>query len=411
MTRWKDDKIAVEVWLVVVGMRPVMDATWFLKNTDIGFSPLQVLGAGLPAFFVWALWRRRDGLAFMLKSHWDVLLWGLLLLVAGVSALVVQPDSESAGVALKFVLPPLLLLFGFLYVRDAATVRRLAWVLLLAGVVPVLFILYELIAGPMSTSLRSGVERYIGPYAQVSVYGIHFSLALMGAGYLAVSSRKRWPFVALLLLIAVLAVSAAFVVHMSTWAVLLGITALILFFLLRGREWTRAALVAVCALTFTTAGFLLRPDQQYERIYAPDVEVISGDRDLTNFGNARGFIWRTNLETFASLPVIAQIFGSSLSGRNHFGATAFGAHNDFLRILLATGIIGLLAYLVWLGRTLFRVFRLKGEQQFMGLAALLILLGYSVALSATYIMPLVTALLPILGAVGANHRDRNDELP
>ncbi|MBE0644936.1 MAG: hypothetical protein IH600_12710 [Bacteroidetes bacterium] len=404
----KDLGWSIGIWLLLLLLRPLIDASWSLKNTPIGFSPLQLVGAGLPAFFVWTLWKKRNRVHSLLKEKPEVIAWGVLLLLAAVAAVVIEPGSASLGVALKFVLPPLAIVFGYLYVRDEKVFTTAAWALLTAGGVPVLFLLYELIAGPMSTSIRGGVPRFIGPYAQVSVYGIHLSMMLMGMGYLAIRKGDRLHLVLLLATTAILGLSTAFLVHVSTWAVQLGMVILILAFLLRKRAWSRSAMLAGTAVLFVLAGFALRPEYTYRWVIMPDVEVLSSEAPAEQFMNSRGGIWEHHLADISRLPLHAQLLGSSLSGTNFFGATTFGAHNDLLRIFMATGVIGLLLYLFWLGRVIWRVLHMHAETRFLGLAALIVLLGYSVALTPTYIVPLVTVLLPVLGGLsgctGSNDR-------
>ncbi len=397
--RRKEAGWPIGLWLLLLLIRPLLDATWFLKNTDLGFSPLQVVGAGLPAFFVWALWKWGKGFRTALTIHAEVTLWAVLLLTAAISSFAIASTTESLGFGIKYIFPPLLIYFGYRFLRDETVMTRVAQVLLIAGIAPLLFLLYELVFGPMSTSLRSGVSRLCGPYAQVSLYGIHLSMMLMAAGYLALKNNGRWYFTILAMLVAILSFSAAWLVHVSTWVVFLGLLGLIAFTLSLEKKWTRSSILVVLTIVCTAGGFALRPTQPYARILTPDVEVLAGERDITNFGNARGFIWEGHLADFSSLPLVAKLFGSSLSGTNYYGGTGFGAHNDFLRILMATGIIGALLYLIWLLRVIWAVLHLRGGVRFLGMAALIILLGYSVALTPTFIVPLAMVLLPVLGGM------------
>jgi O-antigen ligase len=332
--------------------------------------------------------------------HAEVSIWTVLLLISAISSFVIASSAESRGFGIKYILPPLLILFGYRCLQDKEVMTRVAQVLLLAGIVPLLFLLYELVFGPISTSLRSGVLRIHGPYAQVAGYGIHLSMMLMAAGYLALKNKERSYFVILALLVAILSFSTAWLVHVSTWAVFLALLGLILLYLLRQRAWMKSLMILSIAVVSILCSFHLRSDQNYEWVLMPDVHVMTQDAPPEIFANSRGFIWENHLRDFHALPIYAQLFGSSLSGKNYFGGTGFGAHNDFLRILMATGIIGLLLYLVWLGRVIWSVFQSKGVVRFMGLAALIILLGYSVALTPTFIVPLAMVLLPVLAGVG-----------
>ncbi len=397
------------VILFLIAARPLIDITWDWKHS-LGISPLQLIGVGLPFFLLWAVWRKTGDFSSFLRCHQVVTSgcvchrvvtsWLFLGFAAGVAALVVDPSKESAGMALKFVLPGLMILFGFHYLRSELVLTRIAQAVLIAAIVPAGFIVYELIFGPIGTSIRSGVIRYTGPYAQVSLYGIHFSMALMGAGYLALRRESAGWFYALLTLTALLAFSSAWIVHLTTWVVYMAVLSLLILFLILRRAWLKSGMLVAVALLLTSAGFSIRSGEEYVPIVTPDIDVITGEAPLDNFGNARGYIWRNILSAFEDLPLHAQLLGSSFSGRNYFGAAGFGAHNDFLRILMMSGIAGLLLYLAWLGLTIRAVLRLKGELRFLGLAAVVILLGFSVGLTATYIVPLGVVVLGILGGLG-----------
>jgi len=398
----------VAVLLVLILLRPLADVTWDWKHT-LGISPLQLIGVGLPFFLLWAVWRKTGDFSSFWRCHQVVTSgcvchrvvtsWLFLGFAAGVAALAVDPSKEAAGMALKFVLPGLLILFGFHYLRSELVLTRIAQAVLIAAIVPTGFILYELIFGPIGTSIRSGVIRYTGPYAQVSVYGIHFSMALMGAGYLALRRESAGWFYALLTLTALLAFSSAWVVHLTTWAVYMAVLSLLILFLILRRAWLKSGTLVAVAVLLTAAGFSIRSGEEYVPIVTPDIAVLEGEAPLAHFGNSRGLIWGNILSDFADLPLHAKLLGSSFSGRNYFGAAGFGAHNDFLRILMMSGIVGLLLYLTWLGLTIRAVLRLKGELRFLGLAAVVILLGFSVGLTATYIVPLGIVVMGILGGL------------
>jgi O-antigen ligase len=189
-------------------------------------------------------------------------------------------------------------------------------------------------------------------------------------------------------------------VHLTTWAVLGGLLVVLLIAMAWRKDWWRAGVVIAVAVVVTVTSFSLRPKAEYENIVLPDVEVVKGVAPLWHFGNARGLIWKRYVDQYAALPLYAQLFGMTLAGEDEMSGTGFGAHNDFLRILMTTGVVGLLLYLIWLGRTVRAVFRLRGEWRFLGVGALVIWVGFSVGLTPTFIVPLSVGLLPILGGLG-----------
>ncbi len=396
---WSLGAAPIALFFLLVLMRPVIDTTWHWKNTGFGVSPLQIVGLLLPVFLLWALWRRHEGLIPLLRSNAEVLSWLLLSLFSGLALLIASMGADTAGMLVKFILPALFIVFGMLYLREIPVLDRLAMVMALSVVVPLLFVLYEVVFGPMSLSTRSGVLRYSGPYAQVSVYGIHFSMGLLGVAYLYLRSRTNALFLMLLVVMSILALAIPWVVHMTTWAVIGGLFAVLVFAMLWRKEWLRVAVFVAVPVVVLFLSFSMRSSEDYARIVAPDIGVIRGDAPPEYFGNSRGLIWKNYLQQYAGAPVYAQLFGMPFSGEENMSGTTFGAHNDFLRILMATGVLGLLLYLVWLGRSIVAVLKLRGELLFLGVGALIIWLGFSVGLTPTYIVPFSTVILPILGGL------------
>jgi O-antigen ligase len=408
---WHQSAAPVALLFLLVLLRPVLDTTWHWKETGFGVSLLQIVGVLLPLFLLWALWRRRKDMdSLLLWRHAEVIVWLLLSLFSGLAVLSASADAETAGMLVKFILPAVFIVFGMLYLRERPVLDRLAVVMALSVVVPLLFVLYEVVFGPMSLSTRSGVLRFSGPYAQVSVYGIHFSMGLLGVAYLYLRNRTNSLYLALLVVLSILALAIPWVVHMTTWAVIGGLFVVLIVTMLWRKEWLRVAVFVAIPVVVLFLSFSMRPSEDYARIVAPDIGVIRGDAPVEYFGNSRGLIWKNYLQQYAGAPVYAQLFGMPYSGQEDMSGTGFGAHNDFLRILMATGVVGLLLYFIWLVRTIRAVLKLRGELLFFGVGALIIWLGFSVGLTPTYIVPLSTVILPILGGLSEISR-RNQRQP
>ncbi|MCB2203144.1 hypothetical protein KQI65_00230 [bacterium] len=396
---WSRFEWPVGVLLLLILLRPVIDMTWKWKNYAIGVSPLQVVGVLLPLFLLVAMWTRRGLLDGIAKRHAEVVAWLILCLFSGLAMLVDSPGTESLGILIKFILPGLLLFFGFLLLREREMFDHIALMFVLAALFPLMFVCFEIFVQPISTSVRSGVVRFVGPYAQVSVYGFYFSMGYLGAGYLVLKRGSwRW-FTIVCIFVLVFGISTPWVVHVTTWVVLASLTVALLIGMLWQRLWLKSAILLLIAVCAPIAAFLLRPDPNYEKVLGPDFAILRGDAPIEHLGNSRGYIWEAFLKQYAGLPLHAKLLGVPFAVDESTIGTGFGAHNDFLRILLMSGAVGLLLYLLWLGRTIWVVWKLRGEWRFLGMGALIIWLGFSAGLTPTYIVPLMVGLLPLIGGL------------
>jgi O-antigen ligase len=118
-----------------------------------------------------------------------------------------------------------------------------------------------------------------------------------------------------------------------------------------------------------------------------DLAVYSGDEDTDRLLHGRVGRWRVMLEKFSSESVPVQFFGYPLKFDYVYQFIGIGSHNDFVRMLFATGILGLILYV----RLLFVVFRrnnlLGPAQRFLLYATFAALLFYSISVTPTFYAP------------------------
>lgn len=427
------------VYFLLLIAQPLLAATWSLKHL-LPISPLQLIGALMAPFFVYTLssrslrgtrrtqslrgtqstqslrgpkdqkelWtqraRRRETLISLLFTpHYSLyILLALCVLLSAILGLITSLGAWEMHVQhlLRTVLFIALPLFGVFYLSDREVLERVALYLLLAVIVPLGMLYYEILVGPINTSERSFSVRYIGLYAQVSVYGIHFALGVLGALYLAVKRGGTLYPTLLLVLLALLAFALPYVLHLSTYAILFALAVVALYVFLRSGKWWHAAALPVIAVALFAFSYTHSALGPMDAAYLPDVEVLKGERPVESIANARGFIWRDHLATWQRLPLQAQLFGYGFAGTGSFSsALGFGAHSDVLRILVTAGIIGLLCYAACILLLLRRIPALAIPERVLLIGALVIWLGYSVALTPSYIMPLMVVVLPIFGAL------------
>jgi O-antigen ligase len=116
----------------------------------------------------------------------------------------------------------------------------------------------------------------------------------------------------------------------------------------------------------------------FDKIFQDFVEYIKGERSIETVGSGRPLIWIHNLTEFSTISFDRQIAGAGIgnialhhtitnSERDDF----WRSHNDFLDVLIETGIVGLSIFLLIQVAFLRKVLFLQGQDRYIFLALLL----------------------------------------
>ncbi|MCL2226103.1 MAG: O-antigen ligase family protein [Oscillospiraceae bacterium] len=127
-------------------------------------------------------------------------------------------------------------------------------------------------------------------------------------------------------------------------------------------------------------------------------------------GSGRVHMWRYALSVVPNHPIIGtgpdtfyHAFPDEAQG--FMGAQFDTAHNEYLQILIAQGILGLLAYLVFLGGVFFGAIRFAFRNPML-MAVLAAFVGYSVQAFFNINLPIVSQMLWVLAGMLANEKFR-----
>jgi O-antigen ligase len=154
-----------------------------------------------------------------------------------------------------------------------------------------------------------------------------------------------------------------------------------------GRK-TALAFLAVLALVIVLSSGWLRV------LYTPVEEVLSGDTDITSgeLFRGRGFQWFLFLNSYASSGPFHWVFGNGASiiagyDPEDTDVDSSEPHNDYIRILHAYGLVGLLLYLSTLALFLKRTVRLlRSAEEFPRTLARIMLLSLVAILIQSFMM-------------------------
>jgi O-antigen ligase len=116
----------------------------------------------------------------------------------------------------------------------------------------------------------------------------------------------------------------------------------------------------------------------FEQIFHDFIEVSKGERSFEKIGSGRPFVWHHNLMEFSKVTFDRQIAGIGIGNKVGEGGIGYlthenfwPSHNDFLAVLIYTGIVGLFIFLVLQFAFFKSVLSLQGQDRYVFLALLL----------------------------------------
>lgn len=371
--------------LILFVTKPIIDATWAFEVVP-GFTLLQVVGILFPLItLTYFLQYRQD-----IKSPIHSSLMYLFLISNIISALItIISNTElfsiinsstiflqiSNLVAVYLLIPQL--------ISNEVQFKRFIFLLLISGLFPIVTGLLQILGFlPTLKTLRTTGEliRISGWYydsANMRFYAFQTLLAIVM--YLTIHNHQKN--IAKKLLLALYACFSIFVLYKTyskSALVILGLSFIIYTFT------TRKYLAGMLVIVTVTFFILTYKDvtQDIERLVWKEIKFIEDKETVytNSLLSGRIGLWERMITQFSESDIVQQLFGYNyLIGRR--------AHNDFVRILIASGFIGLMIYIVilfTLGRSVLRSF--IEHRDIISIAAIVVFIAFiidSVGLTMT----------------------------
>jgi len=255
---------------------------------------------------------------------------------------VVENIILSVNIYLGFILIPLI-------VNNQKRLKQLLLAVMICGIFPILISIYQLQTGVIFTDRETvGLTRYVGLYHDafpVRFYGLMTLFAILL--YQTVFKTKDVFINGFLLFMGAGAFVSIYAVYSKAAVGILGIWIVTLLVFSKSRVKQFFSILIGLLVLFLVFGDAL--SSNIEQLFSKEVGYQTGQvKDAKYTLAGRGYIWENywkfwlNEQTF-----FYQWFGDGLDR---------SAHNEFLRILLVNGIIGLLFLVVFIVRSISNVF-------------------------------------------------------
>lgn len=347
------------LWLVL--FRPVIDVFWFVKETS-AFSPLQV--AGLLTLLLTFVYSFRLP-SFKKRQFPIVFLVFASILVVNLLLIAIEQGSMGSFIRfLRFLAPLFLFVYLVKVVRTKSRFEGLMVTFLISSVFPLAMLYYEAIFDPITqvaiSEKRGGGFRLTGLYADLFNYMSYVIGDLLILSYFFIKSLKNgsksnvktWHIGAVLLL-ALVGING--LKHQASWIVMFFIIASVVLSSYKNQRVKRYILLVGFPLLLL-APVVVFP--KLEALFAKELKAYTGEADSKRIMNGRLVRWEYYFEEWEEASLTSQLFGvsfSDISTRNKGAMSSGGMHSDYVRFLFTTGIVGLVAFLlfyfrIYLGR-------------------------------------------------------------
>ena len=333
-------------WLLMLVVKPVIDVGWSDNYLFLGFRPLEIVGAGLPAILLLRmLVSRRDRPDRMILGAY----WLLYLISVVLGAVMFMAGGDYVGTAsfMFRVLNGVVAFYSFqVFFGDRASFRRLLLALLIGGLFPMAMGFYEAVTGHHWQLAQGYVDqvRITGVYHNISSLKYFAYMTVTAIALYWIYFAKRSTLVKLALLgYAVVCAVVLFRIYSKAAFATLALAGLAWMILMRKVSWPAAIAVAVLLVNAAMDNIVFR---QVTTTFGHEVAVSEGKADEDKLFGARLGGWKMLIADWNRQDMLHKLFGGRGGGREARG----GGHNDYIRAMIQTGVLGLFAYLVLLIR-------------------------------------------------------------
>jgi O-antigen ligase len=314
-------------------VKSLIDATW--DKGFLGMNCIKVLSVAVPLLVIPRIIFSKT------RRFFDMELSGVAVAIF-VSSIIGVTGLVAAGKFQDSIDYFFRVLSGFLgfvlfqyYFDDRENFRRLVLALLLAGLFPVFIGLFQALTGTMwrveKTSL--GMVRNVGMYHDaftVRYYGYQTLSAILLYWSYFTSGR---PMMRLTLFMYACATSfVIFKGYSKTGMSIFAVWAIIWAVFSRKFHWLIVIVAAVAALNLMTDDSITKDT---ERVFMKEMGAYQGTMDNRYILAGRTVIWEMAWKKWNDLDAFFKIFGSGANPP---------VHNEYLRLLICNGIIGLLVF-------------------------------------------------------------------
>jgi len=417
-------------WFIyLVLFRTIIDNFYTLKKLSPLFSPLYIIGVLTPVLIFISFNSIKFPRKEKSKTDSIMLVWGTIVFINLLLIFVTNISISSIGNLIKYFTPVFLFFYLRHFIRNKKDLIGIFQTFLYSIIFAILFVPYNYIFNPGAfrqiSIKRGGGFRFAGGYADVMNYAILIIGGLLIVYFFNLRKSKKiliWRnlriksfFLFILSLAGLIAIK-----HTASWAVFFAITGIFILYLFRRIKVIIPILLVFLSFSVYFQGFI---SKHIDPLIQKEVSIIEGEADIDRSFNGRMWRWKRYFRVWDQMPVYSKLFGVTFSYANDqivimdrkyyngfskiIPAMVSGRmHNDYIRVLFLSGIVGLFFYLQFI----FTIFRKKNsnfiEDSFLATSSLSVLLLFSVTTIPLLYSPLIYLIFSIFAYLSLPKKNR-----
>jgi len=277
----------------------------------------------------------------------------LLLLWSVISFINSIDPVWSTGCVLKIL--SAVALYSLIYnsIQTPSDARKVLYSIVLAAIVPMVIGYYQFIFAAGGRGLAGLATRVKGTLGMANAYGIFLSICFCSVMILLLRQEKRWHRNFLILILSSILVSTIIALNRGTW---IALAVALLFGYVGYWSKVKARWIIICGVLLAVifSGMVVQRFMQLK-------ETEHWQR--TNTLGRRIEMWKDVMRLIPQHP----INGFGIGTAPHVYKRSYGdkavPHNDYIRLFLEIGMPGLLLYLIFLFKELYRNIKLIFHQE------------------------------------------------
>ncbi|MBW2062857.1 MAG: hypothetical protein JRI95_15030 [Deltaproteobacteria bacterium] len=324
--------------LLLLAFKPIIDASW--QHSLFGYNALEIVGVMVPLIVLFRIFLTRDT---NLNEMPLLLLWLIYVFVNLISFVMILGTGRLLG-SLDFLFRILNGFAGYCmlqtYFSNKLWFKRLLIAFLLAGLFPMLMGVYQMATGEI-WQLRhatGGLVRSVGIYHDAFSFRVYAYMTITAILlYWSYFSKNSFYMKMILAAYGLICLLVIFRIYSKAGYIIFIAWLFVWTIMNKKIGWLLVIIIGVLALNFFTGNKIFK---DVATVFSKETAAIEGTGETRKILAGRSMVWESYLDRWRESEIFYKIFG--------LGTSAGAAHNDYLRVLVGGGIIGLLVYIALL---------------------------------------------------------------
>jgi hypothetical protein len=317
-------------------LRPILTIEYFAESSIFGVNYLEIFSVWVSYLLILAtliqIYKSR-------KFQFD------LVTIVGISfcffIILTIFTGSYINKALRIVLPFVVFISARTILDNKNQILTILVLIIISYIWPVIGSTWSIVNGESigKTIYYTGLARYDGLYLKINTLAhsmlIFIFIFLLYLTLSKKTSRGRKLFIIFLFFLSTLALFNLYKSY--TRNVFIGLFILLNFYFAGRKNYIIIFILFLGAITIAITS------STFQTIFFDFIEPLTGQRDLSDLGSGRYGMWTHYLKNFSKFSLEVKLMGTGI-GLDKLGFGIARGHNDFLSILITTGLIGLFLY-------------------------------------------------------------------